>query len=247
VNALGGEHVAADQRHQRRQRRRASANPVSEGRNAEIDALARKTLALPVQRLMIAELAKHHFGQQVRPGAAAGDRVEWGRRLGDRLAGTARELFTDRLDHLISARNRFQRFGDCLAELCQLAAATRAHCGTGQHDALARQMRRQRRTHRLGTRERAHVRRVRLRRRGGSLVFSGGGLEFLELHLQLVQQLSATLGGGTEAIAFHLGDQQLQVRHHRLGARRARLVFAAGRALGKQRRLQCVYVVWDGV
>ena len=44
------------------------------------------------------------------------------------------------------------------------------------------------------------------------------GLEFLELQLQLVKQLAAAFGGGAEAVVPHLGDQQLQMRDHRLGA-----------------------------
>ena len=217
MNAVGGKYVTADQRHQRRQRRRAGTNPIGEGRNAEIDALACKTFALPVQRLVVAELAVHDAGQQVRPGAAARDRMERGRRLRDRLTGTAREFFTDCLDHLVGARDRFQRLGDGLAELCQLATAARATGRRWQHDPLARQVRRQRRAHRLGTRERTHIRRVRLCRGGGCILFGGLGLEFLELHLQLVEQFAAALGGGAEAIALQLGDQQLEVRETNRG------------------------------
>jgi hypothetical protein len=44
------------------------------------------------------------------------------------------------------------------------------------------------------------------------LGFRGGGLEFFELHLQLVEQLAATFRGGTEALALQLGDQHSSFR-----------------------------------
>jgi len=50
-------------------------------------------------------------------------------------------------------------------------------------------------------------------------------------------------GGLPEPVALHLGDQQLQMRHHRLGAGRPRLGLLPRRALGNQRSLQCVDVV----
>ena len=101
--------------------------------------------------------------------------------------------------------------------------------------------------YRLAARERTHVRRVRRRRCSCRLVLGGGGLEFLELHLQLVEQFAATLGRGAEPIALHSGDHQLEMRDHRLGPRGARLELATGAALGKQRRLQRVDVVRDDV
>ena len=76
MDALGREHMTADQRHQRRQCGGAGANPVGQRGDADIDALARKTFALPVQRLMVTEFAVHDAGQQVWPGAAARDRME---------------------------------------------------------------------------------------------------------------------------------------------------------------------------
>ena len=112
-----------------------------------------------------------------------------------------------------------------------------------QHHPLARQMRRQRRAHRLGAHERTHGRLVRCRMGGGRFVLGCGGLEFLELHLQLVEQLAAALGGGAEAVTLHLGDQQLQMRDHRLGTRGAGLELTPRGTLGEQRRLQRVDVV----
>ena len=52
---------------------------------------------------------------------------------------------------------------------------------------------------------------VVVRRGGGSdFILGRGRFEFLELHLQLVEQLAATFRRGAEPIALHLGDQQLR-------------------------------------
>ena len=100
-------------------------------------------LALPVQRLMLAELLEQDHGQQVGAGKAARRHMERRRRLGDRLAVPARELLAHRLDHLPLARDHLQRLGDVLAQLGQLRrAAAGAALRRGDHDALARQMRR---------------------------------------------------------------------------------------------------------
>ena len=89
VQPLGGEHVGVDQGHERGQVGGAGADPVGDGRDAELDALQGIGLALAVQRQVLAELGLQDHGQQVRPGPAAGDGVERRRRLGDGLAGAA--------------------------------------------------------------------------------------------------------------------------------------------------------------
>ena len=109
-----------DQRMKRLQGRRAGADLVGQRRQAQIDALAPIALALPVQRLMLAELLEQDHGQQVRAGKAARRHMEGRRRLRDRLAVPARELLAHRLDHLPLARNDLQRLGDVLAQLRQL-------------------------------------------------------------------------------------------------------------------------------
>jgi hypothetical protein len=80
-------------------------------------------------------------------------------------------------------------------------------------------MRRQWAANRLRAREGANNRLVRCRVGGGRFIFGRGGLEFLELHLQLIEQLAAAFGRGAKAVALHFGDQQIQMRDHRLGAR----------------------------
>ena len=71
-----------------------------------------------------------------------------------------------------------------------------------------------------------------LRLRG---VLAGGGHQFAELELQLIEQPAAALGGGAVLVALEPGDQQLEVRHHRLGAGGARLGLAPGQLLGHER------------
>ena len=80
-----------------------------------------------------------------------------------------------------------------------------------------------------------------------SLGFRRGGLEFLELHLQLVEQLAATFRGGAEALALQLSDQQLQMRHHRLGTGGTRLGLAPRRTFRQQRCFQRFDVVGQGI
>jgi hypothetical protein len=97
------------------QGRRAGADLVGQRRQAQINALAPVAFALPVQRLMLAELLEQDHGQQVGAGKAARRHMERRGRLSDRLAIPARELLAHRLDHLPLARDHLQRLGDVLA------------------------------------------------------------------------------------------------------------------------------------
>ena len=109
--------MGTDQGHQRRQGRAAGADPIAQGRYVEVYVFAGIGLTLPVQRQMLTELGLQDHRQQLRPGAAARDRVERRRRLGDALAGAAGEFLPHRLDHLPLPRDHLQRLGDRLAEL----------------------------------------------------------------------------------------------------------------------------------
>ena len=97
----------------------AGADPVGQRRDVELDALAGIGRALAVERQMQAVLGEQDMGQQLRPGAAARDRMRRRRRLGDRLAAPARELLAHVLDHLPLPRHQLQRLGHVLAELVQ--------------------------------------------------------------------------------------------------------------------------------
>lgn len=232
--------VVADQAHQRRQRGRAGAYPIGQRGHAQVEPCAGKTLGLPVQRLMLAEFAVEDFGQQTRAGAATGDRMEWCRWLGNRLARAAGEFLMHRFDHSVAARNALQGFGDALAEFGQLAAAAGASGRARQHHTLARQMRRQRAALRLFAGEGPDAARVRpwLRCRYRRGVLGQRGFEFLELQFQLIEQFAATFGRGAEPVTPHLGDHQFQMSHHRLRARGPGIGFKTRGALSQQRGLQ---------
>ena len=191
---------------------------------------------------MLAELGVQDHRQEAGASPRPGNRMERRRRLGDRLAAPASELLAHRLDHLPLTRHHLQRLGDILAQLGQLAAAARAGARCGHHDALARQMGRQRRAHRPLAGEADD------RGRGGgddgSFVLGRTRLQLLELQLHLIEQALPAFGGLPKPVALHLGDQELQMRHHRLGAGSAGLGLLAGRALARERCFQRVDLVW---
>jgi hypothetical protein len=60
----------------------------------------------------------------------------------------------------------------------------------------------------------------------------------------LVEQTLAALGRLPKPVALHLGDQQLQMRHHGLGTRGPSLGLLPRRAFGGERRLQRIDLVW---
>jgi hypothetical protein len=121
MNALGGEDVCLDQLMQRHQRSRTGAHMIGHGRHRQLDPLARILLALPIERLMVGVFLDHHHGQQARAGKAARDRVEWRRRLRDRLARPAAELLPHMLGHEPLPRHHIERLADILADLDELA------------------------------------------------------------------------------------------------------------------------------
>jgi hypothetical protein len=135
--------------------------------------------------------------------------MERRRRLGDLLARAAGELFPHGLDHLPLPRHPLQRLGNGLAELGEPAAAARTHRRAGDHDALAPQVRRKRRPHRLLAGERPDRRAIS--RSGAGFVLGRACRRFLELQFHLVEQLAAAFGGLPILLAPQLGDQQLVV------------------------------------
>jgi hypothetical protein len=240
MQPLGRHHMQADQLAQWRERRGAGADPVRQGGDVEGDPLAREGLALAVQGQVLTELGLDDHRQQVGSRPATCDRVEGGRRLADRLAGPAAERLAHRLDHLPLPRDHLERLGDRLAELGERAAAARAGARAGEHPALARQMLRQRSAHRLAAGERAHRRCVVLFRFLLRRSLAGVRLQLLELEFQLIEQLAAAFGRGAEAVVAELGDQQLQMRDHRLRPSGPRFGLAARLLLRSQCRSQSV-------
>ena len=179
--------MGLDQLMQRLQRRRAGADLVGQRRHAQIDAFAGVALALPVQRLVLAELLEQDHGQQVRAGEAPRRHMERRRRLRDLLAVPAGELLAHRLDHLPLARDHLQRLGDVLAQLRQpvdpqhgqlrrgTTTRSRGRCsGNGL------------RAGRLRSKEPPSASGRRFLRR--QLVLGGGGLQVLELQLHLLEE-----------------------------------------------------------
>jgi hypothetical protein len=223
VQPFGRKHVSFDQRMKRTQRRGASAHLVGERRQTQLDALAGVALALPVQRLMLAELLEQDHRQKRRPGEAARRDMERRGRLRNRLALSAGEALADRLDHLPLARNDLERLRDILAKLRKLrrtaAGAALRRC---DHDPLARQMLRERFSRWPlafegfdGGRGRGAFRR--------KFVFARVGLRVLQLHLQLVEEPFLALRAHAVERATQLLELQSQLRDQRIGAGCGRL------------------------
>lgn len=76
VDAFGGEYVPADPLGERAQHGRTGADMIGQSRDVEVNAFAGLGFALPVQRLMLAELGIEDHRQQARPDMAARDDVE---------------------------------------------------------------------------------------------------------------------------------------------------------------------------
>jgi hypothetical protein len=141
MNALAGEDLRLDQLIERHQRRGAGADVIRHGRDRELDALARKLIALAIERLMVGVFVDQDHRQQARPGKAARDRMEGGGRLADLLASAAAELLSHVLGDEPLPRHHIERLGDILADLGKLAAA--AAWARGRHrvnNAPARQI-----------------------------------------------------------------------------------------------------------
>jgi hypothetical protein len=242
MDALGGEHVRLDQLVERPQRGRAGADMIGHRRDRQLDPLAPKLLALPVERLMVGVLLDQHHRQQARAGKAAGDRVERRRRLADRLARAAAELLADMLGHEPLPRHDVEGLGDVLADLREPgAAAARTGSRRRMDHAPPRQMLGDVPARRLAPRKtldldarRLGLRRILARRRG----------QFLELQLQLIEQALAALRARAEHVALHLGDHQLKMLDHRFGAGELgarldqgclQLIFVVGKRIGRGR------------
>ena len=247
MHALGGEHVGADQLVERLQQHGAAADLVGERRQAQLDALARIALGLPVERLMLAVLLEQDHRQQARPGKAARQDVERRRRLRDLLAVPAGELLPHVLHDLPLPRDHLQRLGHILAELGEPARAAAGACARAGHDhPLARQMRRERLARRLAAGEGANGRRCR-GLLGRKLVLGGGGFELFELQLHLIEQPRLALAARAEHLPPQLLDGEPQMCDQHLRARGLR---ARPRQFGvarEQQLLQRLDIVGKGI
>src|SRR5580692_2219617 len=123
------------------ERRPRGADMIRHRRDRELNALACKLLALPVERLMIGIFVDQDHRQQAWPGEAACDRMEGSGRLTDLLARAAAELLPYMLGHKPLPRHHIERLGDVFADLGELAAAaTRTGGRRRVDDAPARQI-----------------------------------------------------------------------------------------------------------
>ena len=208
---------------QRPQRRGAGAHLVGERRQAQVDPFAGVALALPVQRLMLAELLEQDHRKKARAGEAARRDMERRRRLRNRLALPAGEALADRLDHLPPAGHDLEGLGHVLAELRKLRrTAARAVPRRGDDDPLARQMLRERLSRRPlalegfdGGRGRGSFRR--------QFILGRVGLGVLQLHFQLVDEPLLAFRAHAIERATQLFDLQPQPRDQRVGAGGGRL------------------------
>ena len=246
MQSLGAQDVGLEALEQWRQRCRAAADLVGQGRQTERHALLGIALGLTVERLMLAKLLEQDHRQQAWPGPAAGDDVERRRRLADLLAVPAGELLADVLDHLPGFGDDLQRLGDVLAQLGQPRTAAAGAGRRSRHDhPFAGQMLGEGFSRRPLARERRHLRGLGRGHFGGELILGGRGLQFRQLQLQLIQKPRGALRAWAIAITVELLDLQLQMSDQRLivGALRA------GRgnlgACRDQRRLQRFDVVWQ--
>ena len=191
VDAGASPNMRLDQENHGGQRRRHRPHPVGQRRNLDRHTFAREALALSMERQMEAELPEHDFGEETGAGTTAADRVKGRGFLRDRLASATREALANVLDDAPTRRGALERLGDVLAELAERRPATaRTVLRSGMHDAVTREMLRQRAASGLVSRE-GHDgdRLVGLSHDG----FSGRFLQILEAEFELIDA-GAALG-----------------------------------------------------
>ena len=236
MQALGGEHMGFDQLAQRIERGRDRTDRISHGRERDRRALQGIALALPVQRLMLAELLEHDHRKQARPGPSPRDDMIRSRRLTDRLAVAAGKLLPHGLDHLPPARLRIQRPRHILAELAQAeTAAAFAPLRRIDHHPFSGKMLRESIALRGPPGEAANVRRPgdgSLRRQ---LVFRRAGPELFKFERQLLDQPRRAFRSLSVDLALELGDPQPLLRDQRH-------VFRSLRASDRQLSLDCEFL-----
>ena len=247
VQTFCRQYVGLDQLVQRLQRHGTGPHLVGQCRQAQIDALSRVAVPLPVQRQVLPVLLEQDGRQQVRARPAARCRVEGRRRLRDPLAVPARELLPHRLDHLPTARDHLKGLGHVLVDLRQpLRSAARAGRGRRHHHAFARQVFREGLARRLAADERLDLGAPGRRLPGRQLVLGRARRELAEREFQLVEKTLLALRPSSVERATELLDHQRQGGN--LGFRVGRLGLGRRRScLGRhERSLQPLSVVRIG-
>ena len=224
VNPLGPEHVSADEFIHRLHQLRATADLIGQRRQAQVDAFAPITLALAIERLMLAIFLEQDHGQQARAGKAARQHMEGSRRLADLFARPAGELLAHMLDDLPLPGNDFERLSDILADLGKPGrAAARALRRPGNDDPLARQMCGKRLARGLLAREGANhggVAGCSSRLLGSKIILRGRRFELLKLEFQLVEQPRLALVARPKNLPSQFLDGEPEMRDQRLRTRR---------------------------
>ena len=224
VQTFCRQHMSRDQVMQRLQRHGARAHLVGQRRQAQIDALSRVAVPLPVQRQVLPVLLEEDGRQQVRARPTARCRVEGRRRLRDPLAVPAGELLPHRLDHLPPARDHLKGLRHVLADLRQpLRPAARAGRRPRHHHTFARQMVGERLARRLAADKPLDLGAPGRRPLGRQLVLGGARRELVEREFQLVEKTLLALRPPAVERATELLDHQGQGGDLRLGSRRPRL------------------------
>lgn len=108
MQSLGGQDMRLDQRVDGLEGHGTSTDLVGQRRQAEIDPLSGVALALPIERLMLAELLEQDHRQQVGSGKASWRHMEGCWRLGNLLAFAAGELLPNGLNDLSLTRDGLQ-------------------------------------------------------------------------------------------------------------------------------------------
>ena len=211
VQTLCRQHVGRNQVVQRFQRHGTRAHLVGQRRQAQIDALSRVAVPLPVQRQVLPVLLEQDRRQQVRARPTAWCRVEGRRRLRYPLAVPTGELLPHRLDHLPPARDHLQGLRHVLADLRQpLRSAARAGRGPRHHHAFARQVLGEGLARRLAADEPLDLGGPGRRLLGRQLVLGGARRELVEREFQLVEKTLLALRPSSVERATELLDHQRQ-------------------------------------
>ena len=212
VDAGASPNMRLDQENHGGQRRRHRTHPIGERRDIDRHTLTTEPLALTVERKVKAELPEHDLGEETGPGATAVDRVKGCGFLRDRLAGPAREALAHMLDDPPACRDTLERLGDVLAELTERrSAAARTVLRSRMHDAVTREMLRQRAASGLVSREGRDGDRLVGLSHGG---FSGRLLQILETEFELFDA-GAALRRWPEPLAAETGRSRASIARSR--------------------------------
>ena len=233
--------MSSDRHDQRHRGRADGADPVGQGAKRRSRRLPGRRSRSAGEREVVPVLRDQHQGQQVGAGTAAGDRMEWRRRLRDRLAGAAAELLADVLDHLPATRHAFEASRSRPRRASGRAPPQFGQAqGAGIDDPLARQVLRQRAPGRLAGARRALSGLAAGAAISAAVSSCGGGLlELGQLQLELGDDRRPALGGLPVLLAPGLGEEQLQALDLQPGAGSTRRLGLRSRAARSARIIAC--------